>query len=155
MTASSTANGLRWGFGAALVLALFTGFGNMPLYGRYYIADIPGLAWSGNFYANLNVHYIAGAVLLALSVYLSLVYWKQKRRNYRLTTSGVARIVALGLVLASGIVMAVKNLPGTPFPFPLVAILTVGHMGLAMVAAALFALSAVKRWPWATVRRLV
>jgi membrane-associated PAP2 superfamily phosphatase len=155
MIASSTANGVRWSYGVAMVLALFTGFGNMPLYGRYYISDIPGFAWSGDFYANLYVHYISGAVLLALSVYLLLMFRQQRRRNRRLTRSGLARVVALCLALVTGIIMAVKNLPGTPIPFPLVAVLTVGHMGLAMVAAALFALGAIKRWPWATARRLV
>jgi hypothetical protein len=155
MTAPSKANWLGWCYGTALVLALFTGFGNMPLYRRYYIADIPGLAWSGNFYANLYVHYLAGAVLLALSVYLCIVFWKQKRRNHSLTGSGLARGVALSLVLVSGVIMAVKNLPGAVIPFPLVAVLNLGHMGLAMVAAALFVLSSLLRWPWATVRRRI
>jgi uncharacterized membrane protein len=155
MTASRKANGMRWYYGAALVLALFTGFGNMPLYRRYYIADIPGLAWSGDFFANLYVHYLAGAVLLALSVYLCMVFWKEKRRNYSLTGSGLARVVALCLVLVSGVIMALKNLPGAVIPFPLVAVLNLGHMGLAMVAAALFVLSSILRWPWATVRRRI
>lgn len=155
MTASLKTNWLRWCYATALVLALFTGFGNMPLYRRYYIADIPGFGWSGNFFTNLYVHYIAGAVLLALSVYLCIVFWKQKRRNYSLTGSGLARVVALCLVLVSGIIMALKNLPGAVIPFPLVAVLNLGHMGLAMVAAALFVLSSILRWPWANVRRRI
>jgi hypothetical protein len=155
MTASLKANWFRWFYAAALVLVLFTGFGNMPLYRRYYIADIPGLAWSGNFYANLYVHYMAGAVLLALSVYLCIVFWKQKRHNCSLTGSGLARVVALCLALVSGVIMAVKNLPGVVIPFPLVAVLNLGHMGLAMVAGALFVLSSILRWPWATARRRI
>jgi hypothetical protein len=155
MTGLSTTKGLRWSYGAAMVLALFTGFGNMPLYGRYYIADIPGFAWSGDFFANLYVHYISGAVLLALSAYLSVLFLYQKRRGHRLTRSAVVRVVALCLVLVSGIIMAVKNLPGALIPFPMVALLTVGHMGLAMVAATLVALGWIRHWPWATRRRLV
>lgn len=155
MTASFKTNWLRWCYAAALLLALFTGFGNMPLYRRYYIADIPGFGWSGNFFSNLYVHYIAGAVLLALSIYLCMVFWKQKRRNYSLTGSGLARVVALCLVLVSGVIMALKNLPGAVIPFPLVAVLNLGHMGLAVVAAALFVLSSILRWPWAIVRRRI
>ena len=36
---------LLWLYGTTVVISLFTGFGNMPLWGRYYIADIPGLGW--------------------------------------------------------------------------------------------------------------
>jgi hypothetical protein len=155
MTASKKADWLGWCYGVALVLALFTGFGNMPLYRRYYLADIPGLGWSGNFFTNLYVHYLAVTVLLALSVYLCLVFWKLKRRNYSLTGSGLARIIALCLVLISGVIMALKNLPGVLIPFPLVAALTLWHMALAMVAAALIALSAILRWPWAIARQRI
>lgn len=153
MTASSKANWLRWCYGTALVLALFTGFGNMPLYRRYYITDIPGLAWSGDYYANLYVHYSAGAVLVALSIYACIVFWKQKWRNFSLTGSGLARVVVLCLALVLGVIMALKNLPGVVIPFPLVTVLNLGHMGLAMVAAALFVLSSIWRWPWATIRQ--
>lgn len=153
MSASSKSIGLRWCYGIALVLALFTGFGNMPLYRRYYIADIPGFAWSGDFFANLYVHYMAGAVLLGLSVYLCIQFLIQKRGYNRLTRSGLARAVALGLVLITGVIMVVKNLPGAVIPFPWVAVLTLGHMGLALVAVVLYGISALRRWPWATNRR--
>ena len=46
----------------------------MPLWKRYYIADIPGLGWSGNFYANVNVHYISGAVLIGLFFYFFTLF---------------------------------------------------------------------------------
>jgi len=58
--------GLKWLFTAAVLLALFTGFGNMPLYGRYYIANIPGFQWSGNFIVNMKVHLVAGADLVGI-----------------------------------------------------------------------------------------
>jgi formate dehydrogenase iron-sulfur subunit len=53
-------------YGAAAVTALFTGFGNMPLWGRYYVADAPGLGWSGDFFINVNVHILAGSLLLGI-----------------------------------------------------------------------------------------
>lgn len=152
MTASVITKGLRWCFGIVLVLAMFTGFGNMPLYRRYYISDIPGFAWSGDFFTNLYVHYVAGAVLLTLSVYLFIVLWTKKRRGHRMTGSGLARAVALFLVLVSGVVMAVKNLPGAAIPFPLVAVMNLGHMGLALAATVLFVLGSILRWPWSTAR---
>ena len=56
-------------YGLAAAVALFTGFGNMPLWKRYYVADIPGMAWSGNFFINVNVHILVGSLLLAIAVY--------------------------------------------------------------------------------------
>jgi membrane-associated PAP2 superfamily phosphatase len=138
----------RWVFGIVFILAAFTGFGNLPIYRRYYISDIPGFAWAGDFFANLYVHYTAGALLVALSVYVCLGFWMLRRRQARLTRSGWARAVALGLVFATGVIMLIKNLPGAMIPFPWVAVLTVGHMALSLVAVAVVALSAVKRWPW-------
>ena len=33
----------RWLYGIAIGVALFSGMGQMPIYKRYYLADIPGL----------------------------------------------------------------------------------------------------------------
>jgi Fe-S-cluster-containing hydrogenase component 2 len=57
-------------YGIAAVAALFTGFGNMPLWKRYYVADVPGLGWSGDFFINVNVHILAGGLLLAIGAYV-------------------------------------------------------------------------------------
>ena len=43
-----------------------TGFGQMPIFKRYYIADIPGLAWTAKFYVTHYLHYL-GAILLFFS----------------------------------------------------------------------------------------
>ena len=64
--------GLKWLFTAAMLLALFTGFSNMPLYGRYYIANIPGFQWSGNFIVNMKVHLGTALLFTAVGV-VSLV----------------------------------------------------------------------------------
>ena len=52
---------------SAIMLA-FTGFGQMPLYKRYYIADIPGMAWSADFYITHLLHYIFSILLFVKSI---------------------------------------------------------------------------------------
>lgn len=56
----------RWLYGLATGLAVFTGMAQLPVMKRYYIADLPGLAFSANFYVTSNLHYLAAALLLAL-----------------------------------------------------------------------------------------
>lgn len=140
---------LRTLYGMAAVVALFTGFGNMPLWKRYYVADVPGLGWSGDFFINVNVHILAGSLLLAIGVYTvtdsSMV---RRSRAGRLTFSGRIRIFSLSLALATGILMVVKNLPGVHFSLAVLMIFNFTHMAAAMLfmLAALVAL--IFRSPW-------
>jgi hypothetical protein len=120
-------------FGISAVLAVFTGFGNMPLYRRYYIADLPGFGWSGDFFVNLHVHYVAGSVLLAVAVYGALRFWRERKAGARLTRSGIVRAAVLALALASGLFMALRNLPGIDYPLYAHAGLNFLHMGVAVV----------------------
>jgi hypothetical protein len=91
---------------------LFTGFGNMPLYRRYYIADLPGLGWTGDFYTNLYIHIICGFILLALSIYYLITYLFAKRLGVTLTKAGAIRAVILAFALLSGIIMALIGMVG-------------------------------------------
>jgi hypothetical protein len=56
----------RWLYGLATGLAVFTGLAQLPIMRRYYIADLPGLAFSADFYVTSDLHYLAAALLLAL-----------------------------------------------------------------------------------------
>ncbi|ADK85386.1 iron-sulfur cluster-binding protein [Desulfarculus baarsii DSM 2075] len=53
-------------YGLAVLAAAFSGLGQMPLTKRYYIADLPGMAWSADFYRLSELHYVAVALLAAL-----------------------------------------------------------------------------------------
>ncbi|MDY6831500.1 MAG: hypothetical protein SWC96_06590 [Thermodesulfobacteriota bacterium] len=124
---------LLWLYRVGVGAAIFTGFGNMPLYGRYYVGDIPGFGWSGNFMVNVQVHYAAGAVLLALAVYAAIVFAGMRARGLRLTTSGMLRVGFLALALLSGLVMAIKNLPGVSVDFPMMPVLNFFHLFASMI----------------------
>lgn len=135
-------------FGISAVLAVFTGFGNMPLYKRYYIADIPGLGWSGDFFTNLHVHYIAGSLLLAAAVYGGVRFWFERKEGLRLTRSGAVRAAVLFLALVSGVFMALRNLPGIDYPFYAHAGLNFLHMSVALVFMVLGIGCVVARCRW-------
>lgn len=123
---------LRRIYPVVLTVALFSGFGNMPIYKRYYIANIPGLGWSGNFYINLYIHYIAGALLLAIATYFTLVYLRARLASVRLTLTGVIRSALVGLALLTGILLAVRNLSTVNFPLVTQMSVSFIHLGMAM-----------------------
>lgn len=139
--------GLGWIYALALTVSTFTGFGNMPLYKRYYLADLPGFRWIGDFLTNLYVHYAAGAVLLALSVYFLLIYLLNRNERSPLSRCDLLRGIAAALVLSSGLVLAIKNWSGVLFSLPIHISTTIGHLALAMAMVVLWlGCAAARRW---------
>ncbi len=59
----------HWMTVLSILVLFFTGFGQMPIYKRYFIDQLPGLGWSSNFLVTLNIHYIAAAALIFISIY--------------------------------------------------------------------------------------
>ncbi|MDD4801476.1 MAG: cytochrome b/b6 domain-containing protein [Syntrophomonas sp.] len=60
---------IHWTVAISIFILLFTGFGQMPIYKRYFIDQLPGLGWSSNFLITLNIHYVAAIVLIFISAY--------------------------------------------------------------------------------------
>jgi len=136
---------------AAVIVALFTGFGNMPLYGRYYVADMPGLAWSGNFFTNVYVHILAGSLLLGIGIHaITITLLAGSKAPGRLTGSGKIRGALLTLTLATGILMVIKNLPGVQFPLQMLMIANFTHMGAAVLFIFTTLIMLIFRKPWTT-----
>ena len=63
----------HWAIALSGLVLLLSGFFQMPTANRYYIASVPGLGWSGDFFVSLYVHYAASVVFIAAAVY-HLVY---------------------------------------------------------------------------------
>ena len=140
---------MAWVYRIAIVLILFTGFSNMPITKRYYIADLPGLGWTGNFLLNVQVHYMLGALLLALTCYFALGYLLgRRRRPAKLGVSGKLRALFLALALLSGITMALKNLPGINFPHPYLMAMDLAHLFSAVLFMLASLAALVTRRPW-------
>lgn len=118
-----------------LIFALmaFTGMAQMPIFKRYYIADIPGMAWSADFYFTHTLHYLGAAVFIGFVAYAAAGYFLWHRKRYQLTASGIFRVVILTLLVATGVVRVLKNLPEITFSPTFTMLIDISHLGFMMV----------------------
>jgi len=123
---------LRRVFILAMILTTFTGFGQMPIFKRYYISDIPGMAWSADFYATHFLHYVGAMVLLGLFAYFILDYILTGRKKLQLTASAYLRIILMAGIVATGILRVFKNLPDVLFSPAFTVFIDISHLGFAM-----------------------
>jgi copper ion binding protein len=56
------------------LLLIFSGFGELPMYKRYMVTEIPGLDWAGDFFINLKIHYLAGIVFVSIMVFHAIYH---------------------------------------------------------------------------------
>lgn len=63
----------HWSIALSGIVLLFTGLGCLPLYKRYYITELPGFAWTGDFYNVTLIHYIASIFFVA-GVFFHIFY---------------------------------------------------------------------------------
>jgi hypothetical protein len=126
----------------------FTGFGQMPVFKRYYIADIPGMGWTADFYITHYIHYIGAILLLGLVAYCILDYFLTGRREFSLTGSAYVRILLLGGIVITGIFRVLKNLPDVVFSPGFTLFIDISHLGFMMfyLFAALFFLIIKAGW---------
>ena len=139
---------IRYLYGFTVFFLTLSGFGQMPVFKRYYIADIPGLGWLARFYVTHYLHYLGAILLLALVAYLSVDFLVQKKKKMRLTPSGYLRGTILIGILVSGGMLVIRNLAGTRFSPEFIIWLDLTHLGLVMLflVVAAFCLVTGKRW---------
>jgi copper ion binding protein len=148
----------HWLLAISGLLLIFSGFGELPMYKRYMVTQIPGLGWAGDFFINLKIHYLAGIVFVSIVVFHALYHgWlghqgliprkgdvkascktilcmlgfgeEDKMEKYlpeqRLA---YAYLGGVGLVLVlTGMVKVVKNLPGVYLSPTLITSMTLIH----------------------------
>lgn len=144
---------LRWAYAVIVGLLAFTGMGQMPIYRRYYVSDIPGLGWAGDFYATHLVHYLAATALAVLAAYAVTDYLLAGRRRYRLTGTAYLRLALLAGLILTGVLRVLKNLPSWSFPPGANVLLDLSHMGLTMALLGVLAAAVVMRRGWLAERR--
>jgi cbb3-type cytochrome oxidase subunit 3 len=130
-----------------MIMAL-TGFGQMPIYKRYYMSDIPGFGWLADFYMTRNIHYIGAAVLLTLVFYAGMDFLLSRRKRSRLAAAGYLRLLILAAIVFSGALIVIKNFPYVHFPDTAVIGLDLAHLAAAitLLIANLVCLLSNKRW---------
>ncbi|MCP3942820.1 MAG: hypothetical protein GY710_15225 [Desulfobacteraceae bacterium] len=135
-------------YGIILFFITLTGFAQMPIFKRYYIADIPGLGWLGKFYVTHAMHYIFAIILIAFCVYLVLDFALSKKKISGITVSGfVKACIILGLMV-SGALMVIKNLPGVYFSYTMIYVMNLSHLGLCMALLAVSFYTLVTKRGW-------
>lgn len=133
MAAPTTSRWLRYGFLITLFFSALTGFAQMPIFKRYYIADIPGLGWLAQYYTTFRLHYIFAILFIALAAYLVTTYWLSQRPALRISRSGYLRAGLLLLVLLTGVLLVFRNMPGYRFTPLFVVVLDFSHLALVVV----------------------
>jgi uncharacterized membrane protein (UPF0182 family) len=139
---------MRYLFLLSIFVTALTGFGQMPIYKRYYMADIPGFGWLANFYTTRYVHYLGAALLLALLSYFLFDYFFLRRKNLKITGTGYLRIALLTGIVITGILFVVKNFPVHYFSHELIIALNLCHLGfvMAFLFVSLYCLIFKKKW---------
>jgi hypothetical protein len=105
-----------------------TGFGQMPIFKRYYISDIPGLGWTAEFYITHYLHYLGAIILFFLFAYVIVVYFGLMRRSYALSSAAYVRIFLLAAIVVTGIFRVLKNLPDVVFSPGFTMFIDISHL---------------------------
>ena len=125
-----------------------TGFAQMPIFKRYYIADIPGLEWLAQFYVTHAMHYIGAICLLFIIAYSIAIYLGMMRKQFHLTIVAYINIVLLGSIIGTGIFRVLKNLPNVVFSPNFTMFIDISHLGfmLALMSFGVFTLVTRSKW---------
>ena len=139
-----------------LFFLVLTGFGQMPVFKRYYITDIPGLGWLAQFFVTHYMHYLFAILLLGITAFIITGYFFTNRKKIKITLSGYTRgAVLFGLVI-TGSLLVIRNLAGSNFPPGLIIFLDLSHISLVMIflLTGLYCLIFKKKW-YLKKRRLI
>ncbi len=138
----------RYIYRIILFFTAITGFGQMPIFKRYYIADIPGFGWLAEFYTTHYIHYLGAIMILGIFSYVLIEYLMIYKRDYKLTISGYIRGILLTAIVITGILLVIRNLTGYRFSPSVIMFLDFAHLGLVLIflMIALYALIFKKKY---------
>lgn len=139
---------LKWITIITIVIMTVTGFGQMPIFKRYYIADIPGLAWTGNYYITHLIHYTGAVILLTLIAHISIRYYINKKTQYHLTKNGIVKILIFSVLIISGILKVISNQRGVHFNRTTLISLDIIHTAFTFIMLFSFAVSYILKSGW-------
>ncbi len=139
---------VRYVYLLTIIFLTLTGFGQMPVFKRYYIADIPGLGWLAQFYVTHYIHYLAAILFLALFTYVIVDYLVSNPKRKKITIAGYVRGAILAGLVISGVFLVVRNLKGSMFSPEFIIFLDLFHMGLVItfLTASLYCIITKQKW---------
>ena len=142
----------RWFYLITILFLSLSGFGQMPIFKRYYIADIPGLGWLAEFFITHYIHYLAAILFLAFTAYMIIDYLLSQRKSRRMTASGYVRSALLAGILASGVFLVIRNLAGSHLSSDFIIFLDLCHLGLIMAFLFVSLYCFIYKKQWTTIR---
>ena len=142
---------VRYFYLATVFFLTLTGFGQMPIFKRYYIADIPGLGWLAEFFVTHYIHYLGAILFLALASYMMVDYVVMKRQSRKLTVTGWIRCILLAGALFSGVFLVIRNFSGSNLSSAFIILLDLSHLGCVMAFLLLSIYCLIFRKKWTTV----
>lgn len=138
---------VHWTVAVSTLLLIFTGIGQMPMYKRYMVDQLPALGWTSNYSITLAIHYWAAAALVLAVVYHLVFHGLRRdfdilprrgdiRESIRIIMAMLGRGeepesdkylaeqrlayafigFSLLLVILTGVIKVLKNLPRFDFP---------------------------------------
>ena len=118
-----------------LVFALlFTGLAQMPIFKRYYLADIPGFGWTADFYLNHVLHYILATILLFWIFFRMGKFLGQSQSPIKnISPIGWVKIFIWAGIIITGILRVLKNQPNIFFSPQTVMFIDWTHLGLVII----------------------
>ena len=66
---SSVNRFIHWGTAISIILLIISGMGQLPIYKRYFVTELPGGEWLGSFFKMLDLHYFAAGILIFVVSY--------------------------------------------------------------------------------------
>lgn len=139
---------LKWSYIITMIFMGISGLGQMPIFKRYYIADIPGLGWTADYYITHNIHYMGAIILLALIAYTITIYLTGNFTKWAITKAGYTRIILFTGITASGILKVIANQRGVYFSQKYLILLDAVHTGFTMLLFIALIIFAIKKWGW-------
>ena len=131
-----------------LVFMGLSGFGQMPIFKRYYISDLPGLGWLAQFYVTHYIHYVGAILLLGIAAYYAVLYLADRRRVLAISLYGWLQGGVMAGIVVTGVLRVIKNYTGVTMSSGLIVFLDILHLALvmAMMVIALAGLCWRRRW---------
>ncbi|MFZ7127296.1 MAG: hypothetical protein ACOWWM_14165 [Desulfobacterales bacterium] len=135
-------------FVATVGLLALTGFAQMPIFKRYYIADLPGLGWLSQYFLTHYLHYLGAVILLAIMAYAVADLLLTQAGHHRATVSGWVQAAFLAGLVATGVPRVIKNYEGYYLSEGWIVFLDIFHLAMAMgfLTCGTFRLLAGKQW---------
>lgn len=144
---------IRLIFVLTLFFSALTGFAQMPIFKRYYIADLPGLGWLAEYFVTYRLHYISAIIFMITAAFLAADWFLRNRGRLGITLFGYLRGAILFMILATGILLVYRNQPGYRFSPEFVVLLNFSHLGLVMLLIVTALAGVATRGKWVRLKR--